>query len=99
MQELYFDYSATTPCDRAVLEEMNRFLNVEFGNPSSLHQKGMLAEVAIKTATSAIAKTSIEGRRIRSNIPGCGRARSRFVGSVKRFFETRNDSCIHDACK
>ncbi len=57
MQELYFDYSATTPCDRAVLEEMNRFFNVEFGNPSSLHQKGMLAEVAIKTATSAIAKT------------------------------------------
>lgn len=57
MQELYFDYSATTPCDRAVLEEMNQYFDYEFGNPSSLHQKGMLAEQAIKKATAAIAKT------------------------------------------
>ena len=57
MQELYFDYSATTPCDSTVLEEMNHYFNLEFGNPSSLHQKGMLAEQAIKKATTAIAKT------------------------------------------
>ena len=57
MQELYFDYSATTPCDRVVLEEMNRYFNEEYGNPSSLHLKGMAAEQAIKFATTAIAKT------------------------------------------
>lgn len=57
MQELYFDHSATTPCSRMVLEEVNRYFQEEYGNPSSLHKKGMIAEQAIKRSAQDISKT------------------------------------------
>lgn len=57
MLELYFDHSATTACSEGVIEGMNHMFREEFGNPSSLHHKGMNAEIAIKTAREQVART------------------------------------------
>lgn len=55
--ELYFDNSATTRCTKRVQEIVQKTMDVDFGNPSSLHKKGMEAELYVKDAATAIAKT------------------------------------------
>lgn len=54
---IYLDYSATTPVDDAVLEEMLKYLSrsENFGNPSSQHCFGLRAEEAVEKARSIIA--------------------------------------------
>ena len=42
--EIYFDNSATTPVFPCVREVMMRTMEDDFGNPSSMHRKGMDAE-------------------------------------------------------
>ena len=37
---VYFDNAATTPLDNFVLEKMLPYMGNNFGNPSSIHQKG-----------------------------------------------------------
>lgn len=53
--EAYLDFSATTPvCQQAadaILEQCRRF-----GNPSSLHQKGLEAEITLQECRAAVAK-------------------------------------------
>lgn len=55
--EAYFDNSATTRCADAVVALMQQVLLEDYGNPSSLHMKGVVAEKYIKTATEQIART------------------------------------------
>lgn len=55
--EVYFDNSATTRCTRRVQEIVQKTMDLDFGNPSSLHKKGMEAEQYVKDAATAIAKT------------------------------------------
>lgn len=55
--ELYFDNSATTRCTKRVQEIVQKTMGIDFGNPSSLHKKGMEAEQYVKDAAAAIAKT------------------------------------------
>ena len=55
--EAYFDNSATTRCSDTVVALMQRVLLEDYGNPSSLHMKGVVAEKYIKTATEQIART------------------------------------------
>lgn len=55
--EIYFDNSATTPCHREVAELMFKISTEEFGNPSSMHHAGVVAENHIKGALAAIAGT------------------------------------------
>ena len=38
---VYFDNAATTPMDKTVLEKMLPYLENGFGNPSSIHIKGI----------------------------------------------------------
>ncbi|MBN1494606.1 cysteine desulfurase NifS [Candidatus Peregrinibacteria bacterium] len=52
----YFDYAATTPCDPRVLKKMEPFFTMNFGNPSSIHQSGQIAKIAVDTARVDIAK-------------------------------------------
>ena len=53
---IYLDNSATTkPCGKAI-EYMNKALNDNWGNPSSLHILGMNAEMAVDSARNSIAK-------------------------------------------
>lgn len=53
--EAYFDNSATTRCSDAAVDLMRRILLEDYGNPSSLHMKGVTAENYIKTAAEQIA--------------------------------------------
>ena len=54
--EAYFDNSATTRCSDAAVALMQKVLLEDYGNPSSLHMKGVVAERYIKTATEQIAR-------------------------------------------
>ena len=55
--EAYLDNAATTKVSAAVMEKMNQVFLNDFGNPSSMHQKGMDAEQYIKEAKRQIADT------------------------------------------
>ena len=52
---IYLDYSATTPVDPRVLEAISPFFNASFGNPSSVHRYGQVAEAAIDSARETVA--------------------------------------------
>ena len=54
--EAYFDNAATTAVYPEVKELMIKLMEEDYGNPSSLHMKGVEAEKYIKKATSQIAK-------------------------------------------
>lgn len=55
--EAYFDNSATTKVYPAVRDIMIKVMEEDYGNPSSLHMKGVEAERYIKKAAESIAKT------------------------------------------
>ncbi len=55
--EAYLDNSATTPCLKEASELVAKVLTEDYGNPSSLHNKGMQAEEYVKNARHVIAKT------------------------------------------
>ncbi|MBO5656552.1 MAG: cysteine desulfurase, partial [Agathobacter sp.] len=55
--ESYLDHSATTPCSKAATQKMVELLTMDFGNPSSLHLKGVAAENYMNEAKKKIAKT------------------------------------------
>lgn len=52
---IYLDYSATTPVDSRVIEAMTPFFAASFGNPSSVHRYGQVAEAAIDSAREMVA--------------------------------------------
>jgi cysteine desulfurase len=55
--EAYLDNSATTRCDGAAAELMMKLLTQDYGNPSSMHHMGVIAENYITEARKKIAKT------------------------------------------
>ena len=52
---IYLDYAATTPVDSRVLEAMLHWFNASFGNPSSVHRYGQVAEAAVDSARETVA--------------------------------------------
>lgn len=54
--EVYLDNSATTRCFDEAAALMNRIMCEDYGNPSSLHRKGVQAEKYIRYAKDVIAK-------------------------------------------
>jgi len=52
---IYLDYSATTPVDARVVDVMNPYFSVSFGNPSSVHRYGQVAEAAVDSARESVA--------------------------------------------
>lgn len=54
---IYFDNSATTQCSEAAAAKVHEALTEQFGNPSSLHNFGMLGENYIKESREIIAKS------------------------------------------
>lgn len=54
--EVYFDNAATTRCSVRAAELVQRVLLDDYGNPSSLHKKGMDAEAYVKRAASQLAR-------------------------------------------
>ena len=55
--QAYLDNSATTRCSKRATDLMVQLLTEDYGNPSSLHMKGVEAEKYIKEAKAKIAKT------------------------------------------
>lgn len=54
--EIYLDNSATTRCFDSVAQLMVRIMCEDYGNPSSMHRKGMQAEEYIRYAKTVIAR-------------------------------------------
>ena len=55
--EIYLDNSATTRVYEEVAEIMFKTLREDYGNPSSMHHKGVVAEKYVKEASEKIART------------------------------------------
>ena len=53
---IYLDYSATTPVDARVIDAMTPYFSASFGNPSSVHRYGQIAEAAIDSARETVAR-------------------------------------------
>ncbi len=56
-QEVYLDNAATTRPHPAVVEAMMRVLTEDYGNPSSLHRKGIAAERVLTAARGVVARS------------------------------------------
>jgi len=56
MAEVYLDNAATTPLVTSVIERMADALTRLYGNPSSVHAKGIEAERAVSTARRQVAQ-------------------------------------------
>lgn len=56
MKEIYFDNSATTKTDERVAKVIYDVMTEDYGNPSSLHQKGFEAEKIYNRAKMDVAK-------------------------------------------
>lgn len=56
MNQIYLDYNATTPVDPGVAEAMRPYIEEYFGNPSSSHQFGTKARLAVETARRQVAQ-------------------------------------------
>lgn len=57
MMEVYLDNSATTQCLPSVAALMTKIMCEDYGNPSSMHRKGVESEKYIRYAKETIAKT------------------------------------------
>jgi cysteine desulfurase len=56
MKRIYMDYSATTPVDKEVIDEMIPYFDKYFGNPSSIHNYGRDAYDAVEKSRIKIAE-------------------------------------------
>ena len=56
MKEIYLDNSATTRCFAEVARVMTKIMCDDYGNPSSMHRKGVEAEQYVKNSRHIIAK-------------------------------------------
>ena len=54
MKEAYLDNAATSKIDPRVLKEMMLYYTLEYGNPSSFHNKGKEAKDSIENARNLI---------------------------------------------
>ena len=55
-KSIYFDHSATTPVDKAVLKAMLPYFSQTYGNPSSLHSFGQRALAGVTRAREQVAE-------------------------------------------
>ncbi len=53
---IYLDHAATTPIAPSVLEAMRPYLDAEYGNPSSVHDRGRRARAAVESAREQVAE-------------------------------------------
>jgi len=55
-KNIYLDYAATTPLDERVLQAMLPLFSENFGNTSSVHQYGQMAEAALEESRASMAQ-------------------------------------------
>src|SRR3989344_1555003 len=56
MKEIYLDKAATTKVREEVVQEMNRYFDVVYGNPGSFHGKGLEAKDSLDEARERVSK-------------------------------------------
>lgn len=56
MQKIYLDHASTTYVDPRVLAAMLPYFSEKYGNPSSLHQKGIETKIAVDNARETVSK-------------------------------------------
>src|ERR1700720_4474616 len=56
MKRVYFDHNATTPVAPEVLAAMLPYFSEEYGNASSIHSFGQVAQGAVESARIAVAQ-------------------------------------------
>ena len=54
---IYLDYAATTPVKAEVFLMMKPYFSDHYGNPSAVHQAGLLAKVAVEDARTSVSRT------------------------------------------
>ena len=65
MEEVYLDNSATTMAYECVGDIVRKVMCKDYGNPSSMHAKGVEAEQYIKEAKEVLAKSlKVESKEI-----------------------------------
>lgn len=57
MKECYFDNAATTKVDIDIANQLVTLMTEEYGNPSSLHKKGLSAQLILDEARATLAKS------------------------------------------
>ncbi len=56
MSRVYFDNAATTPIAKEVIDAMVKVMELDFGNPSSVHAPGRKARTIIEESRKSVAK-------------------------------------------
>lgn len=87
---IYLDYSATTPVDPRVLEEMLPYLSVHFGNPASRsHSHGWTAEDAVELAREQVARCISADPREIIWTSGATESNNIAIKGAARFYKSR----------
>jgi len=88
LQEIYLDNSATTRCLPAAAEAAEKALTSRYGNPSSLHRKGVNANELIKGCRrQASALLSVKPEQIYFTSGGTEANNLALMGAVDRYKE------------
>lgn len=71
MRTLYFDYAATTPVSKEVLQEMLPYFELKYGNASAMYAVGRESKRAIENARKKVAK-AINAKQNEIYFTSCG---------------------------
>ncbi len=71
MKTLYFDYAATTPVSKEVLQEMIPYFELQYGNASAMYEIGRQSKRAIELARKRVA-SAINARPKEIYFTSCG---------------------------
>ncbi len=86
MREIYLDNSATTACFPDVAQKMAQIMTEDYGNPSSMHHKGVVAEGYLREARGMIAKTmKADSREIIFTSGGTESDNLALIGTAKAY--------------
>lgn len=101
MSEIYFDNAATTRVFPEVREIMSEVLDIEYGNPSSMHMKGFQAEKYVNQAREIIAKSlKVDSKEIYFTSGGTEANNLALIGTAMAHKRTKKHiitSCIEHA--
>ncbi len=107
--QIYLDYQATTPCDPRVLKKMLPYFTEIFGNPHSRnHKHGWLAEKAVETARTQIAKSLGADSREIIFTSGATESNNLAIKGVVNFYKDKKNhiitcvtehKCVLESCR
>ena len=101
MSEIYFDNGATTRVFPEVREIMSEVLDIEYGNPSSMHIKGFQAEKYVNQAKEEIARSlKVDPKEIYFTSGGTEANNLALIGTAMAHKRTKKHiitSCIEHA--